>query len=433
MYPSVRSKPAVADRRPMAPPVNAGAGRRSVLRRAATANVLVLGFTSLITDVSSEMVTAVVPLYLTAQIGLSVQSFGLFEGAYQASSALLRLWGGSLADRTSRHKEVATSGYALSAATRFGLVASVGTTISPVPFLLIDRLGKGIRTAPRDALISLSADRAVLATAFGIHRALDAFGAMAGPLLAFVVLDLAHGAFDAVFVVSAIIGVLGVLVIGLLARPVKVALTTTDRTRSMHRQIRSVWRIPGMARLAVAAGILSVLAVSDAFVYLVIQRETHLDARLFPLMFVGTALSYLVLALPLGRLADRIGRRQVFLAGHGPLVAVYLLLLYVELSTTTVLACLVLLGTYWAATDGVITAMASALVPDRHRGAGIATVTVSVALGRLISSAVFGALWSFQGLDFTLMAFAVGLVISVPVGAVVLRGAGPRSVKEEQP
>lgn len=413
MYPSVRSLPVAAGRRPVVEP------RRSALRRAASTNVLVLGATSLITDVSSEMVTAVIPLYLTAQLGLGVAGFGLFAGAYEASSALLRLWGASLADRTRRHKSVATSGYALSALTRLGLVATVGTTISPVPFLLVDRLGKGIRAAPRDALISLSTERSVLATAFGIHRAMDTAGALAGPLVAFAILAAAPGAFDAVFVVSALFAIVGVAVIALLARPPKVTAPPTA-DRGVRRDLKVVWRVRGIPRLAVTAGGLAALTVSDAFVYLVVQRETSMDAALFPLLFAGTAVSYLLLAVPFGRLADRVGRRRVFLLGHLPLLVVYLTLGRVQLTTIVVLVCLVLLGTYWAATDGVIPAIAATLVPDQHCSGGIAVVTVAVAVGRLVASAGFGALWSQVGLDRALDLFAVGLVVGVLVGARVL-------------
>jgi MFS family permease len=389
--------------------------------------------TSLITDVSSEMVTAVIPLYLTTQVGFSVGAFGLFEGSYQASSALLRLWGASVADRTSRHKEVATAGYAVSAATRVGLLASVSGAVSPVPFLLVDRMGKGIRAAPRDALISLSADPAVLGTAFGIHRAMDTLGALAGPLVAFFILDLAPGAFDAVFVVSALAAFIGVLVIGLLAQPVRVERSRSERAASMVQQLRAVWHIAGVARLAVVAGGLAVVTVSDAFVYLVVQRDTSMDPRLFPLLFAGTAVCYLALAVPFGRLADRFGRRQIFLAGHLPLIALYTLLVRVELTTGIILLCLLLLGVYWAATDGVITALASSLVPDRHRGAGIAAVTVCIAVGRLLSSALFGVVWSFSDADTALTLFAAGLAVGLVLGARALTPAARPSLPEMSP
>src|SRR5580765_7784821 len=153
-------------------------------------NVVLLGLTSLFTDISSEMVATILPLYLVYTRGLSLLEFGVVDGLYLGAAALVRIASGIVGDRRQRHKQVAAFGYGLSAACKlaFLAVSSVWTGFSAI--VVVDRTGKGIRTAPRDALISLSSSREELATAFGVHRALDTTGAMIGPLLAFGLLAL---------------------------------------------------------------------------------------------------------------------------------------------------------------------------------------------------------------------------------------------------
>ena len=184
-------------------------------RIAVSRTVILLGLVSLFTDLSQEMVTAVLPLYLTYQVRLSPLQFGFIDGMYQGATALVRLLGGLLADRKERHKEVAAAGYGASALCKLGLVAVGGAWLGTTAVLLVDRLGKGIRTAPRDALISLDSERAGLGRSFGVHRALDTVGAMLGPLAAFVLLAQLPGQYNTVFLVSfsiALIG-LGILVL----------------------------------------------------------------------------------------------------------------------------------------------------------------------------------------------------------------------------
>ena len=178
-------------------------------------NVLGLGLTSLFTDISSEMVSAVLPLYFISILRMTPLQFGVVDGLYQGVSALVRLAGGLAADRSRRYKEVAALGYGLSAFCKLGLLAAGGLWTLLAALMVVDRTGKGIRTAPRDALISLSSRPEQLGTAFGVHRAMDTAGAMIGPIIAFALLSLAPMAFDAVFVTSfcfALIG-LGVLLL----------------------------------------------------------------------------------------------------------------------------------------------------------------------------------------------------------------------------
>lgn len=410
MYPSVRSTPAGVQ-----PPASATSGdenRRARVGKVLSRNVVALGVTSFFTDISSEMVLAVAPLFLTTSLGFTILGFGLFEGAYQATGAFFRIWGGTVADRQQRHKATATTGYAISALTRLGLLLSMIVPIGAVPFLLADRVGKGLRSAPRDALISLSTPPERVATAFGVHRTMDTAGALLGPLVAFAVLSFAPGAFDAVFVVSAVTAVIGVLAIWLFAEE-----KTQPRAKSDRAPLWSSWRqvalTAGVPRLAVGVAALSVVTVGDAFLYLVVQQSTQMSARFFPLLFAGTAIAYLLLAVPFGRLADAVGRRRVFLCGHVFLVAVYFVLSYVALSTTTVIIAIALLGGYWAATDGVVPALASTLVAPEVRATGIALVTVVIAAARVIATIIFGVAWTQLGMQRALSGFAIALVVAL--------------------
>lgn len=393
--------------------------------RVLSQNLIALGLTSFFSDISSEMVLAVVPLFLTTSVGFSILGFGLFEGAYQGTSAVFRVWGGAIADRQQRHKRTAATGYTISTATRIGLVLStVSASIPIVPMLLADRIGKGLRTAPRDALISLSTAPSHLASAFGVHRAMDTAGALLGPLIAFLVLWSAPGAFDAVFVISAAAGMIGVAIIWLFAQEKPQSETVSAAEPSTRPRVREQWRevlaTPGVRTLTLAVAAVSLFTVGDAFVYLVIQRTTGLSARYFPLLFVGTAVVYLALAVPVGRLADRVGTRWVFLFGNSLLIGLDFLLAFSDIGRLAALACLAMLGTYYAATDGVVSAMVSRLVAGPIRASGIALVTVTVAVARMFSAGVFGITWQLFGRTTALTLFGCAMALAVGAASLLL-------------
>lgn len=178
--------------------------------------VVLLGTCSLLTDISSEMVATILPVYLVYTLGYTPLQYGVIDGIYQGAGAIMRLFSGFAGDRMRSHKWVATAGYALSAICKPLLVLS-GSALGAIGAVITaDRAGKGIRTAPRDAMISLTAPAGRLGTAFGVHRAMDSVGAMLGPLVAFGLLAAAPNDFNTIFLVSFLIALLGVGVIGLL-------------------------------------------------------------------------------------------------------------------------------------------------------------------------------------------------------------------------
>jgi MFS family permease len=419
--------------------------------------VYLMGTVSLLTDISSESVAAVLPLYITAVLGLSPLAFGVVDSLFVGVSAVMRIVAGWVADRTDRPKWVAFSGYALSAVSRIALLPAAGlASLSAV--VTVDRLGKGIRTAPRDAIIAASSSPRHLGRSFGVHRAMDTFGAMTGPLMACLVLMFVPEGYDVVFVLSLAVALVGLAVLGLLVpdvrtRPVAevdscspsgrcigsclVSTLTTAATGSrpavavgertsasdlFGRVSPTTLLEPGFVRLLAAAGLLGLVTVSDSFLYLVLQRRDGFASEWFPLLYVGTAVSYLLLAIPLGRAADRFGRGRIFIAGHTVLVLAYLCVGGPVSGPAMTVIALLLMGAYYAATDGVLAAVAGAMVPITLRASGIATAQTVVVVGRALSSLGFGMLWTTTGRDTAVLVYAVAMAVAIPAAGILLRG-----------
>ena len=286
-----------------------------------------------------------------------------------------------------------------------------------------DRIGKGIRTAPRDALISLSSRREGLGLAFGVHRALDTTGAMLGPLVAFALLAISPEGYDAIFIVSFLVAVLGVAVL---------VLMVDRRDEPVASAVSAVsWRdavgllAPGRFRgILVAAGILGLVTISDAFLYLGLQRQTDFDPTLFPLLFTATSLAYMLLAVPVGAVADRVGRGRTFLAGHVVLLVLYGSLLLPTGGGLALLAYLVAFGAFYAATDGVLSALGAAALPSGMQATGLALLLTVTSLARLGGSVLFGAVWTVAGFEAAVRLFAVGLAMGIVVASVLLLRSG---------
>lgn len=400
---------------------------KSSRRGAVNGTVLALGFTSFFTDISSEMVTAILPLFLTVGLGFSPAAFGLFQGAYELANAALRIVGGAVADRTRRPKETAAAGYGLSTLTRAGLLGSIWVGLPAVPFLLMDRLGKGLRTGPRDAMISLATPQASWGTAFGIHRTMDAAGALIGPLLAFAVLLAVPGSFDSIFVLSFGFGLLGVAVITTQVRNPTIGVSATTIGVRTRPSLRDQLRIPGFRRIVVLGSAFGLFTVGDALVYLVIWDASAQQSALgtsgfgmewFPMLFAGTAVAFVLSATPIGRLADRVGRARVWVAGHLLLVAVYGVLLWRPAETASIVVILLLLGLYYGATDGVLPALAAGVIPEESRSAGLALLATAVALSRMASAAGFGLIWEWVGADGAVRIALLGLLVTMAMAVV---------------
>ena len=395
---------------------------RSVpVRRVLVGNVLALGVVSLVTDVSSEMVTSVLGAYAFVQLGLSVVGVGLLDGFYQGATALTRLAGGYAADRFGARKAVAGAGYGLGAVAKVVLLL-VPSAAGVVGSIGVDRVGKGLRTAPRDAMISLAVPREALGRAFGVHRAMDSVGAFLGPLVATGVL-LAAGAsteYGAVFMVSLCVAVLGVAVLVLFAREPRESI---ESARPSLRVVVGLLRDPAVVRVQVAAVLLGFVTVGDTLVFLRLFLRQELSTTVYPMLAVATSVAFLVLAVPLGSLADRVGRWRVVVGGHVALAGVYALLAMSGGGWLGIAAVLGLYGVFYAATEGVLVAAASTVLPEQLRTSGIALLQTGQALAYMVSSVLFALAWQRFGAGPAWLVAGLGVLLLLPVVLWLLRPA----------
>jgi MFS family permease len=404
------------------PQTGDGAGKPSRRRTLylLSGNVFALGAVSLITDISSEMVTAVLPMYLVLGLHLSPAVYGVVDGTYTGATALLRLAGGYIADRARRRKFIAGVGYGLSAVAKLGLLTAGNAVGAIGAVIAVDRTGKGLRTAPRDALITLSTPPQLCGRAFGVHRMMDTIGAFAGPLVALGILAATAQAYDAVFVASFCIASFGVLVLVLFVRdhrgeqPPKGAVSPSA--------LGGLMRSAAVRRLVLAACLAGMVTIGDGFVYLLLQQREELSVGWFPVLAVGTNLSYLLLATPLGVLADKIGRLKVVLGGYTALVLVYLMLFGPLGGWPLLVVVLGLYGLFYAATDGVLMALAGPVLPEALRTTGIALIQTGQALSYLVSSVAFGLAWTLWGPAGASRIAAVLVAVAVLAVGLLLRG-----------
>ena len=372
------------------------------------------------------MISSILPVYLFVHLQLSPVQFGLIDGLYHGVTAIARLASGIVADTWRRYKLVATIGYALSAVCKLGLLATGSAWSVFAAVLSADRLGKGIRTAPRDALISLTTRPQDLASAFGVHRAMDTAGVLVGPLLAYWILSSMPGRFDAIFVVSFAVALVGIAVLVLLVDDRRGAVG--DRERRLSVDLRGLFRNRPFVSIAVMAALTSFVVVSDAFLYLLLQWKRGGGAETIPLLYAGTATAYLVLAAPFGRLADRVGRARVFLIGQALMIAVYAGIVWVEIELWTLVLCLLLHGAYYAATDGVMAALVSGATRADVRASGLAALTTATSLARLAGSVVVGVVWSWRGPETVVILALVSTMAALIVSAATLRATTAHSL-----
>lgn len=385
---------------------------------AVTPNVWKLGFTSLFTDISAEMVASILPLYFVLHLGFTPFQFGVLDGIYQgAAVAFFSLAAGLLADRKQWHKQVAVGGYALSAIAKLGLLAAGSAWSLIVAILALDRLGKAARTAPRDALISLSCHPKYLATAFALHRALDTGGALLGPIIAFLLLRTVPNGYGLVLVVSFFVALIGIGVITFLVE--QPALVTAAVPKSI-RIPQHLWSRRDFRKIAIAGSVLALATASDAFIYLLLLKKTGCSATALPIFAFVTAGVYMLLSLPFGKMADAFGRRRMFLFGYVLVAAAYLILLGPWTSVVPFVS-LILLGAYYAATDGVLAALASATLTPEVRTSGLAALNTAVGLAKLSSSVLFGLLWTLGGVNTSVVVFGAALVIALALSGWTLR------------
>ena len=369
------------------------------------AGIWVLGFVSLLMDVSSEMIHALLPLFMVGTLGMGVALVGLLEGLAEATALILKVFSGVISDWFGRRKPLAVLGYGLGAATKplFALASGPGLIFTA---RLLDRVGKGIRGAPRDALVADIAPPEQRGAAFGLRQSLDTVGAFVGPLLAVALMLLWANDFRAVFAVAVVPALLAVLLlmVGVRepARPAGAARSNPISRANLKRLPRAYWWVVGVG------AVFTLARFSEAFLVL---RAEQLGVALaaVPLVMVAMNVVYSLTAYPLGKLSDRVSHHGLLLAGLSVLVLADVVLA-VSTHWLGLLLGVAVWGVHMGMTQGLLAAMVAAQAPADLRGTAFGFFNLVSGVALLAASVLAGLLWQYLGPAWT---FGAGAAFSV--------------------
>ena len=369
------------------------------------AGIWVLGFVSLLMDISSEMIHALLPLFMVGTLGMGVALVGLLEGLAEATALILKVCSGVISDWFGRRKPLAVLGYGLGAATKplFALATGPGLIFTA---RLLDRVGKGIRGAPRDALVADIAPPEQRGAAFGLRQSLDTVGAFVGPLLAVALMLLWANDFRAVFAVAVVPALLAVLLlmVGVRepARPAGAARSNPISRANLKRLPRAYWWVVGVG------AVFTLARFSEAFLVL---RAEQLGVALaaVPLVMVAMNVVYSLTAYPLGKLSDRVSHHGLLLAGLSVLVLADVVLA-VSTHWVGLLLGVALWGVHMGMTQGLLAAMVAAQAPADLRGTAFGFFNLVSGVALLAASVLAGLLWQYLGPAWT---FGAGAAFSV--------------------
>ena len=374
--------------------------------------IWVLGFVSLLMDISSEMIHALLPLFMVGSLGMSVALVGLLEGLAEATALILKVFSGVISDWFGKRKPLAVLGYGLGAATKplFALATGPGMIFTA---RLLDRVGKGIRGAPRDALVADIAPPEQRGAAFGLRQSLDTVGAFLGPLLAVGLMLLWANDFRAVFAVAIIPAALCValLVLGVQEpeRPAGAPRVNPISQASLQRLPRAYWWVVGVG------AVFTLARFSEAF--LVLRAEqVGIALALVPLVMVAMNAVFSVTAYPFGKLSDRVSHRRLLLAGLAVLVLADVVLA-ASTHWTGLLLGVALWGVHMGMTQGLLAAMVADTAPADLRGTAYGFFNLMSGLAMLAASVVAGLLWQYWGPAWT---FGAGAMFSAVAMAALL-------------
>lgn len=375
-----------------------------------------LGLVSMLMDVSSEMIHALLPVYLTVGLGATALAVGIIEGIAEATAAITKVFSGALSDRIGRRKELAALGYGLAALTKpvFPLAPSIGWLVTA---RFIDRVGKGIRGAPRDALVADLAPEGRRGAAFGLRQSLDTMGAFLGPLAAIGLMWLFSNDFRSVFWVAVVPAMLALALILFAvkepARPASLRQVRNPLSRSELALLgRSYWAVVFVASLFTLA------RFSEAFLILKAE-DAGLSLMMVPLVLVGMNAVYAISAWPAGVLSDAVGRRGLLLIGMALLILADLLLA-VTSGLAGLAAGVAIWGLHMGLTQGLLSALVAETVPPELRGTAFGMFNLLTGVAMLVASVLAGALWQGVGAQATFLAGAVFAGLSA-LGLVSLR------------
>jgi MFS family permease len=392
-------------------------GKPTSALRSIPTGVWVLGFVSLLMDVSSEMIHALLPIYLVTVLGTSALTVGVIEGIAEATASITKIFSGALSDWLGKRKLLAAIGYGLAALTKpvFPLAPSVGWLVAA---RFVDRVGKGIRGAPRDALVADIAPPHLRGASFGLRQALDTVGAFLGPLLAIALMWITLDNFTVVFGVAVIPAFLSFGLIAFAVRePERPSGLRTVRSPLSRRELSQLggayWWV------VVIAAVFTLARFSEAFLILKAQA-IGLPIALVPAVMVVMSVAYAVSAYPAGALSDRVDRITVLLIGLALLFAADLVL---GLSSSILGAGLgvVLWGLHMGFTQGLLATLVADAAPAELRGTAFGVFNLVTGIALLAASVIAGALWDTAGPQGTFLAGA-GFTVLAFLGLLTVRG-----------
>ncbi|MEQ8964393.1 MAG: MFS transporter [Azospirillaceae bacterium] len=364
------------------------------------AGIWALGFVSLLMDVSSEMIHALLPVYLVVGLGTTALSVGIIEGIAEATAAITKVFSGALSDRIGRRKWLAAAGYGLAAATKpvFPLAGSVGWVVAA---RFVDRVGKGIRGAPRDALVADLSPPGLRGAAFGLRQSLDTVGAFLGPLAAVGLMALFADDFVSVFWVAVIPAVLSFALIAVVvrepARPAARRVVSSPLARSEIARLG-----PAFWAVVAVAATFTLARFSEAFLVLEAQ-ETGVALMAVPMVLVVMNVAYALSAYPVGVIADRADRVTLLILGLVLLVAADALLAFAP-GFSGLFGGVVLWGLHMGFTQGLLSALVADAVPAELRGTAFGLFNLVTGVALLAASVLAGALWQGLGSRWTFLA-----------------------------
>ncbi|MEQ1659958.1 MAG: MFS transporter [Hylemonella sp.] len=372
------------------------------------AGIWALGFVSLLMDISSELIHSLLPVFLVTGLGASMLVVGLLEGAAEATALIVKVFSGALSDWWGRRKPLAVLGYSLGALSK--PLFALATTIEPViAARLLDRVGKGIRGAPRDALVADIAPPELRGAAFGLRQSLDTVGAFLGPLLAMGLMLVWANDFHAVFWVAVIPAFLCValLIFGVQEpeRPAGAPRTNPIRRENLRRLAPAYWWVVGIG------AVFTLARFSEAFLVLRAQQG-GLPLAWVPLVLIVMNLIYALGAYPLGKLADRVDHRKLLAWGLVLLIAADGLLAWSDRGLF-VWGGVVLWGLHMAMTQGLLATMVADTAPADLRGTAFGMFNLVSGLSMLLASALAGLLWDQWGAASTFVAGAAFCVVAL--------------------
>jgi MFS family permease len=370
--------------------------------------IWVLGFVSMLMDISSEMIHSLLPLFMVTTLGASALMVGVIEGLAESTALIVKMFSGAFSDYLGKRKGLAVFGYALGALTK-PLFAIAPTTGIVMTARLLDRVGKGVRGAPRDALVADIAPQEMRGAAFGLRQSLDTVGAFLGPLLAVGLMLLWANDFRAVFWVAVIPGLLAVVLLLFGVREPE-RHSVEKRTVPIHRESlkrlnSAYWRVVGVG------AVFTLARFSEAFLVLRAQQG-GIAVAFVPLVMVAMNVVYAASAYPFGKLSDQMSHKKLLGWGLVVLIAADLVLAMND-HWTTVLAGVALWGIHMGMTQGLLATMVADTAPVDLRGTAFGFFNLVSGLAMLIASIVAGLLWDQLGASFTFYAGAAFSVMAL--------------------